>query len=354
MFRTSRGARGTSAGIGNLNPRWRTVIMALILALGMGSAGQSALAQDGGATPVKINTIMLTSMTPQEICIGDSGTIRVQVIRERTAISSIPGFVKPQREQRMVTVNASIADTSVASFINEQRQVISNDSDVPGQVSFVIHGDKEGSTQAVIKTEQIERLPDETFDNASGGFFVADTITRTVPLKVTNCEYKVNLISDWTFHGEARIHVRAEIDGAELKRKEAEGALGNDEYDSLAEVKWKIEVSNFEDCEFEKDKDKVEKTGQVNIQGKKDNNGARLVVTLIFDPVTVSLKGKCKRGGEQTKEINFDVDMTAEKLRLTVPSDVGGGSSQTQDLDAQYETTTGGAFIQVYPANALQ
>jgi hypothetical protein len=167
-----------------------------------------------------------------------------------------------------------------------------------------------------------------------------------VPLKVKQCEYMVDLNSDWVVPGEAALHIHASFFEELLKRTDAEGQV----YERLVAVQWDVSASSVGTCTFTNIS--VE-GGEAGLKGQKDNNGARLVVDMTFAPAHVTVTGFCT--GKDPPRIDFHktVDIAAGPLRLAVPSDTGGASSQTQDLKDPDGTRTGGAFIVVYPSNAL-
>jgi hypothetical protein len=200
-------------------------------------------------------------------------------------------------------------------------------------------------TEVVITTDEIDRLPGETFADQPGGWFVSNTIAKSVPVIVKNCEYKVDLTSSWTIPGEANLSVMAWFDEAMLERTDADGQ----NYNGLAEVHWKVAISGVGDCQITNTS--VE-GGNSHLEGQKDNNGARLVVDLTFEPAVLSANGFCKRNGISI-DTNITVQFTPGALRLAVPSDTGGASSQTQDIKVEGQTYTGNTFIVVYPSNAL-
>ena len=342
MIGNSHNSSGSFTRARKQTPRWRSVFIALVFALGIGGVGQTALAQDGGVIPVRTNTSILAYISPQEVCVGEYATIRVQVVRQRSPIRPQAGFGGAQREQRMVAVNATVTDSSIASLGTDgTRQVLSADSDVPGQVEYLIHGEAEGSTEVVFTTDEMDRLPDETFDDKPGGWFTADTVSKAVPVKVKNCEYMVDLTSNWSIPGEAHVKVEARFVGEKLERTDAAGLS----YTGDATVKWKLSISKVRDCEAQN----LSWESNARLDGQKDNDGARIVVNLTFEPMTRSLPVKCERDGE-TIDTSFDISMTAAGLRIAAPSDTGGGSSQSHELKGP-ETAMGTAFIRVYPSN---
>jgi len=321
----------------------RTIFIALVLTIG---TNQSVLAQDGGTLAGRSNTTMLTSISSREICIGDYGTIRVQIIREQTPITTDGGTQgKPRRTHRMVPVNASITDSSIADLL-DTRQEASVDSDTPGQVTFRIKGIKEGDTQVEITTEEMDRLPGETFDDQPGGSFVSNRLTRTVPVKVKNCKYKVDLTSNSIIPGEVNGYFQGSIDAAALEPTEEDAQI----YRGLADVKWRIRVSKILDCQFKTQ----EFTGKAALKGHLDNDGTRLVVNLMFEPMTIKLKAECKSSEESTSG-EFEIELKPEELRLAVPTSLGGASTQSHVVNVPvFGSSKGTAFIVVYPSNTVE
>lgn len=212
MNRNYHNSRGSSAHAGYQHPRWRTVFIALVLMLAIGSANRSALAQ-GAAPGYKVGTHMETSL-PKEICVGETGSFTVTVIRT-------VNVTVPQSNARFdfrfpragIPVYASSKDPDIAS-LRIETQIIGWDYDVPDKVKFEFRGNKAGTTSIDISTGSVSRLAGEIFDVPSGQTD-SDKFKTTVAVKVLSCKFEVTAVS--TFESAPSMKVIATINKAVMK-----------------------------------------------------------------------------------------------------------------------------------------
>lgn len=187
MNRNSHNSRGSSTHAGNQNPRWRTVFIALVLALVIGSAGQTPPAQAAPAPQqgfgYKLRAINLSG--GDFICVGDRVKLNVRVTR---------GFENQQNIQDVtgVLVTASASNASIGQL----DQVEANTgyiADFPGTINFKFTAKKAGTT-----TISFEGTINHTWLGIAIGTY---TRTDQVVLTVEECQYRVSAVSEFTVPG---------------------------------------------------------------------------------------------------------------------------------------------------------
>ena len=193
MNRNSHNSRGSSTHGRNQNPRWRTVFIALVLALAIGSAGQPPLAQAAPSPQqgfgYRLRAINLSG--GDFICVGDRVKLNVRVTR---------GFENQQNIQDVTGVLVT-ASTSNAS-IGQLDQVEANTgyiADFPGIVNFKFTAKKAGTT-----TISFEGTINHTWLGIAIGTY---TRTDQVVLTVEECQYRVSGFSDFSVEGSVVVAV---------------------------------------------------------------------------------------------------------------------------------------------------
>ena len=188
MFRNDHRSRRSSAKTGNPVPRWRTVWLALVLMLAIGSAGQPALAQAGGPD-VSVQTVLETGI-PRDICVGEIGSIKVRVVRTVTVIAT-KKKVPVNREG--ITIFATAKDPSIVS-LPLPVQTTGLVSDLPGEAKFQIRGEKAGTT-TIDFSAPVTRLAGEVLINNARS--KVNYVDITVSVKVIDCEFEFKAQSDF-------------------------------------------------------------------------------------------------------------------------------------------------------------
>ena len=188
MFRNSFNSRGAAANTGNPVPRLRTVWLALVLMLALGSASQPVLAQ-GGDPDVSVKSVMETSI-PKEICVGEMGSIKVWITRtltEKATKWKVPLRLKGS------TIIGTVNDPSIAS-LPQPVQTTGFVSDSPGEAKFEIRGVKAGTT-TIDFSAPVTRLAGEVLINNARS--KVNYVDITVSVKVIDCEFEFKAQSDF-------------------------------------------------------------------------------------------------------------------------------------------------------------
>lgn len=144
MNRNSHNSRASSANTGISTLRWRTVFIALALALIVGSAGQtpSAQAAPAGATELRFFMIANKEGASKPVCIGELVTLQVLVYRYKVinGVSEAPDAVTG------VKVTGRVDNPNIGQISPEQNTTILASSIYPGAADFVFHAKNPGET----------------------------------------------------------------------------------------------------------------------------------------------------------------------------------------------------------------
>ncbi len=180
MFRNSRTARDVSV----YALLRRALIMMLVLAFGLGSAGWAAPVRAAPSDALVIYR-MIVSLPPDPICVGRDYPVKVR-------ISADQQYVGQDGEVHDLTsvgvsgkrVEAFAQDESIATLIPGQSITGWDvDNDGPGEVNFKLHANKAGTTVLFFEAyiPEAEASQQETY------FGPKESI------KVVNCEYEVTM-----------------------------------------------------------------------------------------------------------------------------------------------------------------
>ena len=308
MNRNSHNLRGSTV---NPAPRWRSVFIALILALVIGSVGESFPVQAAPAT-----TEMRYSMSARKlngnnatICVGDDVPIHVRVTRAEFVgnqgdnVQDIPG----------VRVEASMSNGGIGNLHPISTYTGYWNSDDPGGVDYKFHAEKVGTTIITFKG---------TINQVWWGAIIGlplvtrrDFVESQVEITVEECQYKITAISHFSAQGVTFV---ATMEGALTK-----GADGR--FTGLATVTWVGGRFVSYDCVsvFTIDPSQVELLGV--------QEGDELTVNVAYLPANLGNATNCPGAGSG----NYPGKIIPDPITLTV-SVSGGGDRQTQNL---YEPT---------------
>jgi hypothetical protein len=315
MLRNSNNPGRLSVNAGSTAARWRSVFIALLLALTIGSAGQISPAQAAPAgDTLKFSMRADRSRSTNSLCVGDEVNIYVSVKRTGSY------FGTPYSEGVSgASVEAFVGDPSNIGTISPQGNTTGWDLDNAGMAKFVFTAKEIGET-AVGFTGKIDhhwfgtRLVD-----------IRDIVEDGFAVKVIPCKFKVTTIS----------RVSAVSSNAEGTSNEAEvvaDAQGN--FKGSTTVNW--QVVNTTSCVFSL----LSLTpSQVDWSGTIDSD--QLVLTGTFQPTTTSYSFTCPGipGGDSGQHIN-PIEPLTIRVALT-----GGGSTQPQMVS----NAAGSAVIVVIP-----
>lgn len=331
MKRISYLSKGASAHsgrrfrAGNPAPRWRTVFIALTLALSIGSAGQTPLAQAAPAGAAEIwwwviaNKVRGTAL----ICIGDDVAIDVRVGHTTRGIEDEDEGVDNYAVG--VKVKSSVQDSSIGT-LSPWENTTGWDRDNPRSAPFSFHAKKAGTT-TISFWGVVERR---------------DVKAEPVTVTVQPCKFKVATISRWHLPGIHEFDILAMIDEADMTA-DAKGRLAG-----RATVNWAVATTVLSPyCSSAKF---TVSPSQADLTGQMDDSGL-LVVNLTFQPAAASVTQVCfVPGGTETT--SYQYQLTPDPLSLSVPSS-GGVSTQAQVLVVTWGTGTlplsGSSVIVVIP-----
>ena len=310
---------------------WRSVCMALALALTIGSAGQPVLAQVIDPD-VSVETEMETSI-PKDICVGEVGSIRVRVVRILTEIAT-NWKVRIYRKEG-ITVSATVKDAGIVNVL-QPNQLIGFDFDLLGEVEFDMRGEKVGTTTIDFKAP-VSRLPGEAFVNNARSY--DNYVDITVSVKVISCDFQFTALSTFQAPG---IKVHAVINKLVLTA-DAQG-----QYIRTVTVHWAgswatdrfVAGSETLTCKhtFSAPDSEANLTGEINDSGV-------LVLFLSFQESSGLWNIDCGGPVKSQDKIKLNPGVYQGPLRIDVPVSSGFDNTLHQDI----ETLAGEALIVVVP-----
>jgi len=169
----------------------RAIILALMLVLAVGSAGQAAPAQaapiaQGTGSQYEIKYILAIYLPDgQPICAGRDYPVRVRLVESTQQVEPKPSEpLVSIKELSGITVQAFAKDESVGTL--SPRKLITGwnvEEDAPGEATFTFHAKKAGTTDLYFET-LIRTAITGTHDEYIGP-------VRTI--KVVNCKYKLTM-----------------------------------------------------------------------------------------------------------------------------------------------------------------
>ena len=320
--------------LGGFNPAplWRSVVMALVLALVVGSAGQPspARAAPAGDATLWIGLFAEKIGGERTICTGDKVLIRVRVVQRIEIIGSEENYsLAPSIG---VEVGASVDGNGVGR-ISPAKNTTRLDSEPMGATYFTFSAEKPGATTVVFQAKLNTRV-------VLGFVLSSITIPPTrVPLTVIDCSYKVTAISRWSGFG---LNYVAMIDQAGLTAD----APGH--YTGTATVNWVItQMDSTAGCISHA----TTFTSQADLTGDTDEDGQQLVVDLAYQLAEVKATWYHYFSDCTATNSHELVSYTPDPLTLSVPAS-GGVSSQSQalvDMLPSAQNMAGSADVVVTP-----
>jgi hypothetical protein len=318
---------------GSTAARWRSVFIALLLALAIGSAGQISPAQAAPDNPADIYfDVWAAPEAPPPVCINK--TLKIYVAVHKGIVKTIggkehdlsSGFVSG------VTIHSSMSTSNVGTLTPESLPVeVDSGASSPGQVMFVFTATHRGTTTLIFESNgvigagaDVPGAPPDSMLTSLGQKVPAKK--AEIPVTVSGpCKFKVTTIT----------RVSAATSNAEGTGDEAEvvaDAQGN--FKGSTTVNW--EIVNTSSCVYSL----LSLTpSQVDWSGTIDSD--QLVLTGTFQPTTTSFSFTCPGipvgdSGQHTNPI--------EPLTIRVAL-TGGGSTQAQMVS----NAAGSAVIVVIP-----
>jgi hypothetical protein len=299
---------------GNPAPRLRIVLIALLLALAIGSVGQapSVEAAPAGDENVLIRLYAEPVKGQHTICVGDDAIIRVRVLEgyvggEDSSLGRLIG----------VEVAASVHGGGVGQ-ISPAKNTTRINSDPIGVAYFTFSAEKPG--EATVNF--LGKL--NTFV-LFGIAFSSETVTDSVHLTVVHCAYDVQVIS--TFRaGMTSVGTSNKI--IFLVDKERD--------ESTFYVNWVTSALCGINSPISESKATV-------VTERVGDGGVKVDVT--FEPSSSIGGGNC---GSISVDTANSTDPILSALTITVPSS-GGSDTMPQTVKAKNGSFTGSAFISVTP-----
>ncbi len=310
MNRNLHNSRGSSTHDRNQNPRWRTVFIALMLVLAIGSASLTPSAQ--AAPAAEQGTYRMSSAIISddgEVCIGDMVHIRVFVYLQTGEIGQdiqyLPG----------IRVDGEISGELAGSTrINplSGRNYTSSSSDRPGMANYFLQPTKAGKLTITFDAT----ITDGWF--GLGGTYPLRTRER---ITVVECQYRVSGVSDFTVPGA--------FVGAVFK--DAVMRLGSDGlYTGTATVQWtgyNLTTLCISGHYLDPATTKVELTGLIDDKG-------RLNLAIVYEPGETKWRATCYAEFVDKQKLD------PWELKFAVPVSGDVGKLLYHGIDFAYGKTT--------------
>ncbi len=332
MFGNSRNSNVSSVNAWNPAPRWRTVFIALVLALATGSIGQTPAAQ--------------AALAPQ----GDQAFFSMKVVRPKTRLScgeTVTYIVKVEFHQS--TLGAlfgpdplKLGPVEGIPVLNIDIDAISSNETVGGFVGFgAVNGIEKERTLVIFHDDFTSFAAKFKFKaNKPGkttlhfdGFVGKQSVTTEVNVTVIPCSFKIKTLGDYNA---LDINLAAIMDG-EMKSDEQGNITGS------GTVNWVGDDVSSGDCSSVIDiaSSKAELTGSLDESGQ-------LIVNMTYLPAVLTNIGKCENA-EASLALNDQALVTPDPVRISISSS-GGVSTQSQDLyEPNYYAMHGSIDIIVIP-----
>lgn len=326
MFRNSHNSRGSSLNAGNSAPRWRTVFMALVLALSIGSAGQIPPAQAASPDPTDISFELNVYPEKLTMLCGEEKTLYASVSKTMYKVINDKEFRLYAGPGLSPSVDGEVTGPKIGTLAKELVDLENmEDANDIQQIPFKFTANKPGTTtlkfSASINGSWIE-------PNVKLGQSAAKLL-KEVSVQV-NCKFKVKTRSRWTMPGIHAFDINAMIDNAVMKADEQGNFTGS------ATVNWAVATTVLSpvciSASF------TVSPSQANLTGQMDESGL-LVVNLPYQPAAASVTQVCRTPtGPFTSTYHYQ--LAPDPLRFSVPSS-SGVFNQSQVLVATSDEMAG-------------
>lgn len=292
MNRNFHNSRGSSTNPRNQNSRWRIILIALLLALAVGTA-QLPLAQAADpklsilAQPTALRASVVYVMNPinpkKTLCFGETVTYTLNVYRFRKSPPSLENAMAGRNVPELyirpgVRVEATSSETSIGTFARPGYGHTGEEFDGTNNVEFQFTAKKKLGTTNLYFEAVVN-------DQDGGGYVTSPPVT----VKVVPCKFKVKTVLSFN-PGIYNIDVIS--DDAVMTADESGTFTGS------TTMHWAY--SNFSiPCSVSAADSSVDLTGHL------EGDGEQFIGTMTFQPTTVS---GC-RGSAQgiVNPLNFSV-----------------------------------------------
>lgn len=320
MIRNSYNFNGSSAHAGYKTSRWRTVFIALVLALSIGNTGQTLPAQAQPPDPDNVNYQFAVAIVsgPRMLCVGGSKEFRVSIVEKESIGPSEPfenAFVTLAGKTEIIGV---AQNANIANFTSANHVLINSPSARglrPSQVTFTVKGKEEGEARFSFSGNV------EYYNNMIPALSPDD-----VWVKVVICKYKVHIVSKW----KAGMTSVGTTDGI-LEVNDNGTAYSGD-----ATVSW----TTTKLCGITS----PISPSKADLNGSIDQHG-KLVVGVTFGPISSVGGGNCSTASVETSNAG-----TPDPLKFTIPADATAKVfNKVEPITAKNGKFTGSATIIVTP-----
>ena len=323
--------RESSAHTGNATSRWRTVFIALVLALTIGSASQAppVLAAPAAANDIYFDLNIYPEKLPR-ICVNQRLTLYASV--SKTIYKGLIGL-----DGKEIPIPGQKPAASVIAFVNKGPGTIEKISasgssenklfSLSGEDVFTFISDKPGKV-----TLQFTTVVKPAWIGANEKLAGEVLLTEYVTVQV-GCKFKVKAIQQAIVAGGGNFNIVAMIDEAEITGDEQGHFTGT------TPVNWVGAASNVGVCSVSIN---VASTTQANITGDMDESG-QLTGNLSIGAPETTVTGTCA-GVSNTSQMS----LSADPLRFSVPSS-GGVVKVAQGFVFETANMPGSAVIVVVP-----
>lgn len=302
-------------------PHRRNLLLAMVLAFSLGSAGQTTPAQAAPAERrIRVEGEITVTLPPDPICAGRSYPITAKLANNEYTQEGFDDTPAPFTSEPIsgIQIRASTGDGSIATI--DPPQLWSGwaiDDDAPGEVTFHLHAVKAGETTL-------------NFRATVNG----DTRGPVKTIKVKNCDYKVTMnafdvfsgggITIWTF---GNLDTKITGEGGELK------GTGSFVFDSgFSGSDCSISYSQYQN--------------QTTITGHVDDNN-QLLLNFQYEPGGLTESASCPEGGGSS---SHSIDLTNTGVTsATFPAT--GGTKVVTFTYAGSDFPPGTMIINVWPVS---
>ena len=301
MNRNSHNLRGLSTHAPNPVPRWRTVFIALVLVLAIGSAAQTPPVQAAPAGELVYFSMKVVNPKTTLRC-GQTATylVRVELAQSKGAPTPAPGSFGLPKGQSVVNVKveASSVNKTAGDFVGTAAATTSVvfDDDLTGLAAkFKFKAGKPGKTKLYFE-----------------GLVGKEYVSTELNVKVLPCKFKAKTVLQFST---AYYNLTGISSDAVMIADEH----GN--YTGSASMSWAYSnvISGGGPCRYSM----LAADSQVDLVGQLDEDGGQVMTTATFQPTTVSSTVSC------TIVTGTGPDpATVYPLTFTVDSS-GGVSTQT-------------------------
>ncbi len=328
MNRNSHDLRGSYTHVRNTVPRWRTVLISLVLALTIESAGQITPAQ--AAPPREPVYFSMKVQNPKtSLRCGETATYLVKVELQQTgAPTPAPGSLGLPKGLSVIgiKVEAFSKDLSVGDFVGAvkgtatARTAVVFDDYLSGLgAKFKFKANKPGKTTLYFQ-----------------GLVGKEYISFNLDVKVLPCKFKATTIGEWHVPGPANISVVASSDDAEVKADDEGNFTGS------TTVNWVVSSGQVGDCIPQS----VTTSSQVDWTGNMDDNNL-LMMDAKYQTAGITLPVYCVGSDGGIASGSTPVQLTPDPLQVSVAA--GGGVFRQSQVLQGPEATPGYVTIIVVP-----